>query len=319
MVNILRRVAEWLIKISGDSSGAVQALDDVGKKSDETSTEVEADAEEMAKKQEEYSQALGRTITVLSTATSAISSTFSAYMNLQNTQDAATQAQEDYNAAVAKFGSDSSQAQDALDKLEKAQNRVLVSNVMFIGNLIHTGSVLFTTGLQLAELTKKMKGLEGAQTAMNFNWKMGATALGAIAFFMLAINSESETMRIVFSALAGVFVALTVAQMAYQAVLAGTLTMTGAGIAIVAAGIAAMALTYAASKAIQSDIMGSTNERMVALNEKMNDYEPGDIIINNYITAEKIDWEAAPVILEQLSRTLQDNIERRCKTLGASL
>jgi hypothetical protein len=319
MVNILRRVAEWLIKISGDSSGAVQALDDVEKKSDETASEVEADAEEMAKKQEEYSQALGRTITVLSTATSAISSTFSAYMNLQNTQDAATQAQEDYNEAVAKFGSDSSQAQDALDKLEKAQNRVLVSNVMFIGNLIHTGSVLFTTGLQLAELTKKMKALEGAQTAMNFNWKMGATALGAIAFFMLAINSESETMRIVFSALAGVFVALTVAQMAYQAVLAGTLTMTGAGIAIVAAGIAAMALTYAASKAIQSDIMGSTNERMVALNEKMNDYEPGDIIINNYITAEKIDWEAAPVLLEQLSRTLQDNIERRCKTMGASL
>lgn len=319
MVNVLRRVAEWLIKISGDSSGATQALDEVKEASGETADEVESDSEAMAEKQKEYTEALGRTVQAMSTATSAISSTFSAYMNLQNTQDNAARAQDDYNEAVARYGPASEQAIKANERLDQANRRVLMSQVMFGANLLHTGSVLLTTGAQVVEMVKKFDSLAKVQGLLNTKMATGVMALGAIAFFMLAINSESETMRNIFMVLTGVFVALTVAQMLYNANLALTLGMTGVGLIAVAAGVAAMIGVVALQKKQAADIKGQEAGTVAALNAKMSEYEPGDIIVNNYITAEKIDWEAAPVILEQISRQLQDNIERRCKTLGASL
>lgn len=319
MANILQRVAIWLIKITGDTAEAKAALKELQDSSEETATEVGNDAEAMAKKQEEYSQALGKTIQVMSTATSAISSTFSAYMNLQNTQDAAARAQEDFNEAVAKYGANSEQAIRANERMDAANRRVATSTFMFGAQLLHTGSVLFTAGAQVIEMAKKMDFLAKAQGALNTKMATGVLAFGAIAFFMLAINSESETMRNLFMVLTGVFVALTIAQMLYNAQLAGTLTMTGVGLIAVAAGVAAMIGIVALQRKQAAEIRSEQGTTMAQLNAKMSDYEPGDIVINNYITAESIDWEAAPVLLEQISRRLQDNIETRCKTLGASL
>lgn len=319
MANILQRVAIWLIKITGDTAEAKAALKELQDSSEETATEVGDDAEAMAKKQEEYSQALGKTIQVMSTATSAVSSTFSAYMNLQNTQDSAARAQEEFNEAVAKYGSNSEQAIRANERMDAANRRVAQSTFMFGANLLHTGSVLLTSGAAIIDMVKKMDLLAKAQALLNTRMATGVLALGAIAFFMLAINSESETMRNIFMVLTGVFVALTIAQMLYNSQLALTLGMTGVGLIAVAAGVAAMIGIVALQKKQAADIRAEQGSTMAELNSKMSDYEPGDIVINNYITAESIDWEAAPVLLEQISRRLQDNIETRCKTLGASL
>jgi hypothetical protein len=240
-------------------------------------------------------------------------------MNLQNTQDAAARAQEDFNEAVAKYGANSEQAIRANERMDAANRRVATSTFMFGAQLLHTGSVLFTAGAQVIEMAKKMDFLAKAQGALNTKMATGVLAFGAIAFFMLAINSESETMRNLFMVLTGVFVALTIAQMLYNAQLAGTLTMTGVGLIAVAAGVAAMIGIVALQRKQAAEIRSEQGTTMAQLNAKMSDYEPGDIVINNYITAESIDWEAAPVLLEQISRRLQDNIETRCKTLGASL
>lgn len=319
MVDVLRRVAEWLIKISGDSSGAVAAIEQVEASTEEATATVTESAEQMAAKQEAYTQSLNRSVQVLSTATSAMASTFSAYMTMLAASDAALLAQEKYNEAVAQYGESSKQAQDAARNLEGAERRATASTVMFGANLLHTASVMFTSGVQMVDLMKKMELLSKVQTLLNSRMALGLGIFAAITFFMLAINSESETMRNIFMVLTGVAVAFSVALALVQLNLAGVLGMTGVGLVAVAAGVAAMVGVVAMQKKQASELKANQADMTAGLNARMADYQPGDIIVNNYITAERIDWEAAPVLLEQLSRQLQDGLERRCKTLGASL
>jgi hypothetical protein len=287
------------------SAEGIKQMNDGLKEAEKSQDQLKAASERAAASQQAFNSS------ILPAVTSVVS--FSTSLNsYQNSLRSVENAQAAHNRAVQQFGEDSRQAETTLNSLQNAENSSANARNAMAMSFINTAS-------SLSVLAKNFKSLETTQAGVTSGMGKMATGAGAVAFFMMAVSTGSDQMRIAFSVLTGVMVALTMAQIAYQAVLAGTLTMTGAGAIAVAAGIAAMGATYAAAKAMQADATKSQGETTAALNSKMSDYEPGDIIVNNYITADKIDWEAAPAILEQISRTLQDNIERRCKTLGASL
>jgi hypothetical protein len=189
--------------------------------------------------------------------------------------EAVDQAQKDYNDTVEKYGADSAQAQDALDKLNLSKETAAladerekisqgnVNDAMMYAGITALPAVI--SGIDgMSKLWKNMQGLniggaggllekiKGGLQGLG-NDKIGVlgsavTGIGALFTGFMAFNAKTPEMKAAYSVLTGALVALTLAQWASNIAAATGWSMTGVGLAIVGIGAGAAAGMYLLSQ-----------------------------------------------------------------------
>ena len=152
---------------------------------------------------------------------------------------------------------------------------------------------------------------------------MIATSAGVGLGIMLAMSTSSDKLKTVFSALTGVMIGLTVAQWAWNAAKAFGLTLTGAGIALVAAaGVAAAAVGgyathYMTKQASQGDRLAESVE---GLGDKVNGIEKGTIDLTVQVIVpfniQSMTLENVDLVEEQVTRRLESSLNQLGRRLG---
>jgi len=189
----------------------------------------------------------------------------------QRADEAARKAKEDYDAAVTKYGTDSSQAETALTKLNiateaanLADEKVAISQSNVNDQMTKAGLTLIPaviTGVD--SMSRVWKGLKDLNIGEHLSGVGGALkglgtgqagpiggalmGMGALTFAYMAFTSKAPIMKAAFSILTGALIALAMAQWAENIAAATGLSMTGVGAILVAAGVAAAIAMYALS------------------------------------------------------------------------
>jgi hypothetical protein len=177
---------------------------------------------------------------------------------------AAADAQQAYDAAVVKFGSDSPQAEEALNKLNIAkdaaaladervqlsQNSVndsmMMAGLTIIPSVISgvDGMVKVWGSMKNLDIVGHVKGIGEAMSSHRGSIVSYGAGLGAIAVIYGAFTTKSGETRAALSLLAGGLVAAAAAQWVFNAAAAFGIGLTGAGLALVAIAAAAAAAVY---------------------------------------------------------------------------
>ena len=179
-----------------------------------------------------------------------------------------TKAQDDYNAAIEKYGPDSDQAKEALTKLTIAQDaqslteeRMTLTQKSLNDQFVMAGLTIIpavVTGIDgMAKMWKNIKDLDvighlgGIKTALTGlgSAKLGAlggtiAGIGALYFLMQGLNTQAGPQRDMYEALTMVLAGASAAMWALGFATAFTESLTVIGLVAVGAAVAAMAGVY---------------------------------------------------------------------------
>ncbi len=114
------------------------------------------------------------------------------------------------------------------------------------------GAMKLVKGLKMIDMVNKLTGsVQDMSLYVGKNttaWTKLGTAAGIMGFMVMAMTSDSNELKAVFSLMVGVMVALAAAQWLYNTSLATWLGLTGVGLVLVAAGVTAAATMYLVSQ-----------------------------------------------------------------------
>ena len=194
-----------------------------------------------------------------------------ANLAVDRSEQAVKKAQDDYNAAMDKFGPTSQQATDAAIKLQiatdandLANERARLSQNSLNDSMLQAGIMIIPSVISgidgMSKVWKNLKDLDiaghlgGIKNAISglgsgSGGILGSAiaGVGALTFAYMAFTSKSSEMKAAFSLLAGAMVAAAAAQWILNIASAFGLSLTIAGIAIVAAAGFTAAAIYALS------------------------------------------------------------------------
>lgn len=227
----------------------------------------------------------GMALSMSQTATSAFS-LYQSFDNIEKKQyavekanlaakratEAVDQAQKDYNEAVEKYGADSAQAQDALDKLnlskeaaELSDERARISQNNLNDSMMMAGLTVIpavVSGIDgMGKMWKNFQGMDIGSTLGKV--KEGLTSLGsdkagllfsvgagvgALGLIFAAFTSKSPEVKLACSIIGGALVALAAKQWIMNIAATYGLGLTGAGLIFIGVAGAAAAATYVLSE-----------------------------------------------------------------------
>lgn len=315
-MGIFSRTINYLFKFDGDSSGAVQATEEVRKSTEEvgkTADEVTITIDKGMRRAEAATTSL---VGAVNSVGSSLVSIASSWISINNTQDLLIIAQERYNDAVKKYGEESLQARAAAVNVENANRRLYISYAMLAVQGFHLVSTLMTLAKTYTLYTDATTAASKATAIFGFNLKVALGAAGVLALIIAAMMVDSEGLRYVLIGLASALAAATAWQWAMNNAMSFGLGLTVAGFAAVGTAAAAMAVSTGLQESATVDVEKDLQASIDGLNKTISGRPAGTTTVVVELNGAKVDLETIDETLNIIGRRLEQSLGSRACGYG---